>query len=166
MSIAMSVKVKPSRVLLMMVVGLCIAVIISGSLIAFEGGENLSFVSRFAIVVSAFFLAFVGFYHAVQPQKVLHIDISSSGQLRVREDNFVKIVCEEKDGLFLEKESGIVQFLNDSTIWSSLILLRLKSEQGNVLVIPIFPDCISKNEFRALLAACCFIAMNNASPNR
>ncbi len=51
-----------------------------------------------------------------------------------------------------------VHLLPDSTLWPHLLVLRLRSEDGGIRTVPILPDSTSRESFRALAAACRWLA--------
>ena len=56
---------------------------------------------------------------------------------------------------------GLAQLLAGSTVWPNLLLLRLRLENGRVRTIPVLPDSVSRETFRALQVACRWVASHN-----
>ncbi|WP_158590398.1 flagellar hook-length control protein [Noviherbaspirillum cavernae] len=165
MSIAVSVVVKPSRLLLILVGGVCASVIAAGSMISLGVIGNLSALPRGVIAVFSFFPALFGFYHTVQNRKAIHIDISGIGQVRLKELSASIGSCQEPNWPHVNS-SVPVRLLQDSTLWSQLLLLRLQTDNGTVVVVSILPDCVSRDEFRALSVACRWIAAHKSSADQ
>jgi toxin CptA len=161
MSIAVSVIVKPSRLLLLTVGGMCLAVIAAAMTAVALAGE-LPPLSRLLIAFFGFFLAFFGFYHTARNRKALHIDISGTGQLRVKEMASFAGSCQEQNWPHVNDDVEVVRLMGDSTIWPHLLLLRLQSEGGEIKVVRVLHDSISRDGFRALSVACRWIAAHNS----
>lgn len=161
MSIAVSVVVKPSRLLLMMVGTMCAGTAFMGAMLGLGQVGDLPNAARFSLAIFSVFLAFFGLYHTVRHQKTLHIDISSTGQLRLTRLNDAISSCRKKNWPHVKEKGEVVQLLSDSTIWPHLLLLRLQAENEKITVLPVLPDCVSRDSFRALSVACRWIAAHN-----
>lgn len=162
MSIAISVVVKPSRLLRILTFGMSSVLLAIGLLSGLGLIGNLTDAVRATVAISSFFPAFFGFYHIVRNRKVLHIDITSLGQIRLREID-VGISCQTQKRPHVNGLGRMVQLSQDSTIWPQLLLLRFQADTGETVVMPILPDCVSRDGFRALSVACRWIAAHNYS---
>lgn len=162
MSIAISVVVKPSRLLRILTFGISSILLVISLVSGLGLIGNLTGAVRATIVISSFFPAFFGFYHTVRNRKVLHIDITSLGQIRLREID-AKISCQTQKRPHVNSLGTVVRLSRDSTIWPQLLLLRFKADTGETVVAPILPDCVSRDGFRALSVACRWIAAHNYS---
>jgi hypothetical protein len=160
MSIAISVVVKPSRRLRFLTAGMSLLLLVIGTLIVSDVIGDLSFVVRIAAAIFSFFPALFGFYHIAQKGKVLHIDISSIGQIRLREIDDV-IPRESSKRPYENLVGEVFNLSRDSTIWPYLMVLCLQNGSEEKMV-PILPDCVSRDEFRALSVACRWIAAQNS----
>jgi hypothetical protein len=160
MSIAVSVMVKPSRLLLMTVGAMCLLVAAIGVIIASGHVGGLHAIARPSISICSFFLAVFGFYHTARNQLTLHIDISGTGQIRVARGGGSTSSCREQNWPHVTN-GEVVRMMKDSTIWPKLLLLRLQAEDGKITVVPVLPDCVSRDSFRALSVACRWIAAHN-----
>jgi toxin CptA len=165
MSIAVSATVRPSRLLLKMVIVLCAGVAAIGFLIAtgYLGGLSPS-VRAFA-AISCVFAAVFGFYHGAGGRKPIHIDISGTGQFRLAEALDAS-PCKQSNEPHLDRQVEVVRLLDHSTIWPYLLLLRLQHESGKITSLPILPDCVSRDSFRALSVACLWIASRGEMQKR
>lgn len=160
MSIAVSVAVRPSRMLRRATALMSALLLASGFLLVGSVVGDLPAWQRAVAAALSFFPAFFGFYHIARNQKVLHIDISSIGQIRLREDlktcGAVQEECPTAKG-------KLVRLSRQSTIWPGLLLLCLQDDVGES-VVTILPDSVSRDGFRALSVACRWIAAHN-DPN-
>lgn len=111
------------------------------------------------------FLALFGFYHGMRYRKPIQIDITADGQLRLAEV-FVAGSCTTTDRLHVRDSAEVVRLSEDSTIWPRLLLLRLRSDSGEIKTVPVLPDCVSQQSFRALSVAIRWIAAHNISARR
>ncbi|WP_442947187.1 protein YgfX [Noviherbaspirillum sp.] len=118
---------------------------------------------RYTLGVFIFFLAFFGFYHTVRNRKVLQLNISGTGQVRLSKVTGSTPSCHEQNWPHVKDQGPQVSLLQDSTLWSHLLLLRLKSDDGTTTVIPVLPDSVSRDGFRALSVACRWIAVQQNS---
>lgn len=163
MSIATSVTIRPSRLLLAMVGITCSMTMVIACMILFSYIGDLPPASRYAVGVFVFFLAFFGFYHTVRNRKVLQLNISGTGQVRLSKVTDSISSCREQNWPHVKDHGLKVRLQKDSTLWSHLLLLRLKSDDGTTTVIPVLPDSVSRDGFRALSVACRWIAAQQNS---
>lgn len=163
MSIAVSVTVKPSRLLRAMAACMSILIAVSAGTIATGDVGQLPFASRVSISLFSFFLALLGFYHTLRHQKALHIDISGIGRICIHKGDVLPSSCQERNWPHVTHEGQTVRLLKDSTLWTHLLLLRLQTKDGKIIVIPVLPDSVSRDGFRALSVACRWIDAHNGS---
>lgn len=159
-SIAVSAVLHPSRILLFLVLLYGVLLLASAILIGFGHVEPPLYVCLF--VVSLTFLALsVSLNWVVRQRKIIRLDISMNGQIRLVEHNGLigsASLCED------ETSSGcVVQLMSDSVLWPALLLLRLKTETDCIVALPILRDSTNAEAFRALSVACRWIAAQNKS---
>lgn len=157
MSIAVSAVVLPSRLLLAMIGAMCVTVAIIGVAVAVGHADELPLVARALIAASCVFAAGFGFYHGIGSRKPIHIDISGTGEIRLAEMSATNS-CKQINWPHLDRNGDMVRLLESSTVWSYLLLLRLQDDSGKITTLPILPDCVSQESFRALSVACLWIA--------
>jgi toxin CptA len=157
MSIAVSAVLLPSRVLRLMVGAVCAGVGMSGGVIACAFTAELPLLVRVLIAALSAFAAVFGFYHGSGRRKPIHIDISGVGQFRLTE-LALNDTCKQLDRPHLNEHVEVFRLLEHSTLWPHLLLLRLQGESGKITTLPILPDCVSQEGFRALSVACRWIA--------
>jgi toxin CptA len=157
-SIAVSAVVTPSRLLFTLTHCMSALVAAIGVAIGFGwNGADLPVLARFVLFLSCGSMAGFGFYHGSRRRKTIHIDISGAGQIRIREAGATK-PCAGADWPHVGESGDVVRLLPDSTLWSQLLLLRLQAESGKITVMQILPDSMPQETFRALAAACRWIA--------
>src|SRR5438132_10768077 len=125
MSIAVSAVVKPSRLLLAMVGGMCLALIIAAGMIGLAESGKLSPHQRFLFAGICILIAFFGFFQAIRKRKTCRIDISGTGQIRLTQDDEIAAFDRPEQCRDGEEGGKLVQLLENSTIWPCLLLLRL-----------------------------------------
>lgn len=137
-SLALSVRVLPSRRLR---AWLCLA----GATLLLAGAGVLHAPLRFAWpapvagVCAATAALLLG--AAARPRKARWIDISGPGRIR--------LTVQQKLA-----ENGLdVRLLPGSALWSHLLVLRLGDSAGRVRVLPVLPDSLPPDQFRALSVA-------------
>jgi toxin CptA len=150
MSIAVSAVVRPSRRLRAMVaayglVNLAAAFavgLLSSDRFVFAGLSGICFLTAGACLL----------HHCASPVKTHRIDISGVGRLllTVQQD-----IGEEAENQMPASERGgfPAELLAGSTRWPQLILLRLRTEEGAVTLLPVLRDSVAPGVFRALAVA-------------
>jgi toxin CptA len=161
MSIAVSAVVKPSRLLLAMVGSMCVGVIFVGLMIGAGQLGNLALLPRLSVAATCIFPAVFAFFYTVQMRKTHHIDISGSGLIRLVETSALATSPVQSVASHWRGADEVVSLMANSTLWPYLLLLRLQAEDQRVTVLPILPDSIDKEGFRALSVACHWIAAQN-----
>lgn len=162
MAIAVSVIVKPSKSLFAMVAAMSVVTMAIGAGIGFGYVGELSLILRLVVSVFIVFLAAFGFCHGIRHQKPIHIDISGAGQLRLTKSEKVG-ACVDQNWPHVEDSAEMVKLSPDTTIWPYMLLLRLQTDSGRKSTVRIFPDGVSRDNFRALSVACRWIAAHNNS---
>jgi toxin CptA len=154
MSIATSVVVRPSRLLLTVVGLLCLGVVLVGIVVGFGVVGELPVWQRTLTAASCIALAPVGFLRVASAQKFVRLDISGTGQIRLCGAASLPEALASTEGV-------LVGLLPDSTIWPRFLLLRLRAEDGKVYVVPIWPDSLPVESLRAIAVACRWVAAHN-----
>lgn len=160
MSIAVSAVISPSRILFTLVctmtlIALCVTIAIGLGHV----GE-LSKSVRWLLSSLLLFLAFFGFYHGIRCRKTIQLDISGTGQIRLLKVRG-QSSCTVGKRPHVKEIGELVRLMEDSTIWPRLLLLRFRSKGGSLTVVPILPDSVDKESFRALSVACRWISTRN-----
>lgn len=156
MSIATSVIVRASPSLRMLSAAMSLGAVLIGVLIASgQIGETTS-IARALLAAASIFLGFFGFYHGVRHRNHQHIDISGTGQIRLAETGDTG-PCAAANRPYLKKNGQVVHLLPSSTLWRRMLLLRLRTGSGRIITVPIMPDSVSRDSFRALSVACRWI---------
>lgn len=123
---------------------------------------DLSMPVRLAIASLVVFLAFFGFYHGARNRKTIQLYISGTGQIRL-----LKVTeespCLDANWPHVEKIGEVVRLMDDSTIWPYMLLLRLRSDDGATMRVPIFPDSVACDAFRALSVAIRWVSLQKDS---
>jgi hypothetical protein len=161
MSIAVSAVIRPSRLLLAAVGVMCICILSVAAAIGFGAVGELPFQSRIVIGGICTAIAFLGVFEAIQSRKTFRIDISGVGQIRLVEDNGAAGFSQAGHRPDQRGSGEVMQLMADSTIWPTLLLLRLKGQDRRIRHVLILPDCITVDSFRTLSVACRWIAAHN-----
>jgi toxin CptA len=156
MTIAVSVLVRPSRILLTLVTGMSASVSICGGLFFFAPHDVLSLLSLASLLTVCIVIGLTAFFLMCSGRKAFRIDISGTGQIRLNDTSRGDVLSDGGG-----TGSQIVQLLSNSTLWATLLILRLQSEAGRVTVVPVFPDSLGCDDFRAVCVACRWIAAQN-----
>lgn len=150
MSIALSTVVHPSRRLQVALYAFCGAIIAAAGLTALGVAGDFLFSARLIIVA----ISLTGVTLAVilfqRQQKTWRVHISPQGVIRLHQESGGVDQPAEPETVF--------RLMPSSTLWPSLLLLNLKSEGGQTLMLRILPDSVQPQEFRALSVALRWIA--------
>ena len=162
MTIAVSVVVHPSRVLLLAVHAMAAMAALAAILILF-GAYEFSQGLRLQISAIATICAGAAVFKFRRARKTFHIDISGIGQIRLTQYSVVS-AFPISTSLALDGLSGQVVHLSpDSILWPQFLLLRLKPKQGSTLSIPVLIDSVGGSGFAKLSVSCRYIAGRNAT---
>jgi toxin CptA len=147
MSIAVSAIVRPSPCLRLLLLAFSMLAIGFGSLLllrqhAYSWPLSGALISLLTGSILSFFL--------LKNRNSHRIDISGVGQIRLT-------VYQLMPG-GVRADGTLVTLLAGSTLWPGLLLLRLCTEDGAVVVLPILFDSVGAGLFRPLSVACRTIA--------
>jgi toxin CptA len=162
MSIAVSALIRPSRLLRAALALLAIAILFCAGWLFLFAFPTLPPFSRLSLSTPVLLAAIALLISAFRSRKSFHLDISGLGQIRLREHYtgaaaaaFRPSVEREEPGL---QDGRVVRLLGDSTLWPSLLALRLCDAGGRCSSLLILPDSVDENAFRALFVALRWIA--------
>jgi hypothetical protein len=160
MSIAVSAIVQPSRLLFGATLLMSLTTLVLGIAIGLRIIGQLPPTYSWLTGLTMIFAAVFGFYHGAHNRKILHIDISGEGRIRLSKVEPAR-GCKAINWPHVKVSGETVNILKDSTIWPYLLLLRLQAESGKITIVPIMPDSVSRDSFRALFVACRWAATHN-----
>lgn len=164
MSIATSALVQPSRILcLLKLIMACVLFVTAWQIIAIAAPKTLGIVQILACLLCAFAGCLLALSCRTEV-KTLRIDITATGQIRLTHTSRDAFIHGRDQQTQAVNESEVVQLLKDSTLWSSMLILRLRNQSGKVIVLPILRDSMTKNAFRSVCVACHWIAAQNTRP--
>lgn len=156
MSIATSATVRPSRLLRLALLAMSLLLVVVASKLLQMPVSGLRLVIHQLLSVVCVLAVLALFLYARWQQKVFVIDISGTGSIGLHHTGRVAA-----DPHFFvsddQHSSEVFQLLKDSTLWSSMLLLRLRSANGQVFTVPVLPDSVSAASFRSLSIACRWI---------
>jgi toxin CptA len=153
MSIAVSVVVKPSRLLFALVAAIAAGAALIGVAIGLGAVGSMPFWLRAVTQCLCLLLAFAGLMHAALHRKTYQLDISGVGQIRLRQDTPRHNATQE--------HAKLVTLQADSTLWPQFLFLRLRTENAAIDTVVVLPDSLPPESFRALAVACRWIAAHN-----
>lgn len=149
MSIAVSAVVRTSICLRLLQAGFAVSAIAAGLILGSARVEQFLLPLPGAcasMLTGVFFL--LSLFKNRNPRR---IDISGVGQIRV---TVYQDICTGAG-------SVVVNLMTGSTLWPSLLLLRLRAHDGRIVVLPVWPDSVARAAFRPLAVACRAIATRN-----
>lgn len=159
MSISVSAIVKPSWILAALMLAMAALASTVGVLLGFGVIGELASPLRLILALSIPIVSFFGFYHGMQCRKPIQLNISGIGQIRIAEWS-EEASCRESKRTHVGLNGDEVRLLPESTFWPLMLLLRLEDVKGRVVTVPVLPDSVSRDSFRALSVACRWIAAN------
>ena len=160
MSIAVSALVKPSRTLMIMVLAMATGCLAIGTAIGTGAIGSMTIVPRLLLALLCA-LATLGSVTTVMLRRGLQrIDISGTGQIRLgyHAPPGANQAGEQYGAAVPHR---IFQLLPTSTLWSVLMILNLRADDGFSQTLLVLPDTMPQTSFRALSVACRWIAAHN-----
>jgi len=164
MSIAVSAQVGHSRWLFGLVAGMCACTLVAAGLIAFGAVGDLILIEKVAVAAISTLVALYVFFRTVKSGKMREIHVSGTGRIRLALHDGIPAPANTEGST--NKHGEPVTLLPVSTLWSWLLILHLRHENGRKSVLTILPDAVSEESFRALLVACRWISMHGAEEIR
>lgn len=145
MSIAVSTVVQPSRLLSLMTMVMCIAVLCVGTVVGLGLVGDLSPGCRI-VVAGICLLAAVHAFRCERKRKrnsyVIHV--SGTGQIRLSAG---------------DAQAEPVRLLPTSVLWPVLLILHLQNAKQHTERVIVLPDSAPSDGFRRLLVACRWMTM-------
>lgn len=151
MSIALSVCIKPSRILRHMVFAVCIL----GNAALVYIVQNARSLDQYSLVLllACCLFSVIGLIKFFRKRFSVGLDISETGNVVLR-----------MPGLRTGASCAIpVRLHQKSTFWPMLILLHLQSDEGGRMVFPVLPDCVDPDVFRRLFVSLRWISAHASS---
>ena len=164
MSIATSVEVRPSRILRVLTFAMACVLWLTASQLAMMVDVHAQ---DFAHVLASVVCAFAGCLLVLSCRtqvKTLRIDITATGQIRLTHTSHNAFSRDRSQNVVSSEEGEVVQLLRDSTLWSCMLILRLRTGSGKVIVLPLLHDSMTPSAFRSVCVACRWIAAQNTRP--
>ncbi len=164
MSIATSAEVRPSRILCVSTLAMaCVLWLTASQLVILAGTQT----PDVAFVLASAVCAFAGCLLVLSCRtrlKTLRIDITATGQIRLTHTSPGAFIHSSSHNAESSEEGEVVQLLRDSTLWSCMLILRLRTESGKIIVLPLLRDSMTPAAFRSVCVACQWIAAQNTRP--
>jgi hypothetical protein len=136
---------------------MCGCVLLAGVSVVSGAAGELPGLEKTLVAGICCLVAVYVFFRTVLSVKVCEIHVSGTGQIRLQ-------AVSRSDGPFREdaeysvnQHGEPVRLLPVSTLWSWLLVLHLRHENGRTSILTILPDAVGKESFRALLVACRWI---------
>ena len=164
MSIATSAEVRPSRILFVLTLAMACVLWLAASQFAMMVRVQAQ---DFAYVLASVVCVFAGCLLVLSCRtqaKTLRIDITATGQIRLTHTSRNVFSRDSSHKVVSSEEGEVVQLLRDSTLWSCMLILRLRTGSGKVIVLPILRDSMTSAAFRSVCVACRWIAAQNTRP--
>ena len=164
MSIATSAEVRPSRILCVFTLAMaCVLWVTAAELAIFAAEQRPDIANRLASGVCAFAGCLLVLSCRTR-LKTLRIDITATGQIRLTHTSHNAFNRDSSHKVVMSEEGEVVQLLRDSTLWSCMLILRLRTGSGKVIVLPLLHDSMTPSAFRSVCVACRWIAAQNTRP--
>ena len=156
MSIALSAQIVPSRLLQLAYCLMAAVLFITSIVLLRTAGVNHFLFSVNALLGAVCAIAsFALVAAAFRRQTALRIDVTGLGQIHLVE---TCINAGAGSPTRSNAPGEVVRLCPGSTLWSSLMVLRLQSVSGRITTLVLLPDSLSDDEFRSLSVACRWIA--------
>ncbi|HEX2605224.1 MAG TPA: protein YgfX [Oxalicibacterium sp.] len=157
MSIAVSAVVTRSSRLSLAISAMCGCVLLAGfSVVSGAAGELPGLEKTLVGGICCLVAAYV-FFRTVLSGKVCEIHVSGTGQIRLQAVSTNDGPGRQDAEYSVNQHGEPVRLLPVSTLWSWLLVLHLRHENGRTSILAILPDAVGEESFRALLVACRWI---------
>ena len=164
MSIATSAEVRPSRSLHVLTLAMaCVLWLTAWQLVILTGSHTPDIAYKLASIVCAVAGCLLVLSCRTR-RKTLRIDITATGQIRLTHTSRSAFIRSRSQYAVSSAEGEVVQLLRDSTLWSCMLILRLRTESGKIIVLPLLRDSMTPAAFRSVCVACQWIAAQNTRP--
>ena len=160
MSIALSAVVRRSRMLMSALLAMSIFCLCVGAAIGLGMIGALSPLERSLLSACCLLAAGAALREILRPHADRRIDISGSGQIHLMELP-ARTACSNGSATAPVAGQTTYRLLATSTLWSFLLILDLRSNDGARLALIVLPDTMTQASFRALCVACQWIAAHN-----
>ena len=161
MSIALSAHLRPSRLLTALHFAMA-AVLLSTAiwLLQSAGYLGFPFSLHHALVIVCAIASIALIVQPLRRKTALRIDVTGLGQIRLVE---TLPDAAARSLPWSDAVGEVVQLRQGSTLWPSLMVLRLQAVSGRVTTLILLSDSLSDDAFRALSVACRWIASRQAN---
>ncbi|MBC7501263.1 MAG: hypothetical protein H7315_12305 [Herminiimonas sp.] len=156
MSIAVSAIIKPSKTLFVIVSFMSLGMIVLGALVVLIQMALYANWLRLSVMMIFTLLAGILYHQAIIQPRVIRIDISGIGQIRLFNES-------HRDSDLHPRSGHLMRLIPGSTLWTGLLLLRMQDDIGQTKVLIVLPDSLADDGFRSLSVACRWIAGHNNS---
>ena len=149
MSIAISAEIKPSRIISFFYLGFALFFLLTGILVGLGRMDHFASITRQLLALLLVFASFLLIFSYFRSRKTLRIDISGNGQIRLKEyRRSVSKPSSQDANSYAFMESW--ELAEDSTVWPTLLILRLNAGNGKKAKVLICPDSMRKEQFKSL----------------
>ncbi len=156
MSIAASAQLRPSRRLLCLSLLMAAALLAASTLLILRGhADRLAMLM--AVICAIAGIALILF--PISTTKAYRIDVTGIGEILLTHTPDEAVADRTNESVVTAE---VVQLLGDSTLWSSLMVLRLQSASGKTYRLLLMPDSMDREAYRALSIACRWIASRSS----
>jgi hypothetical protein len=161
MSIAVSIVIKPSRLVFAATSAICLGCALIGAAVGLGRIGEQPFAMRIAIAAACIAASLGAFCYAAWSRKAHHVDISGIGQIRLMETTAVAGLVSGDNSIGGRRTGEVVTLMDDSTLWPGLMVLRLQTADRRIRTVIVLPDSVDRHGFRALSVACRWIAAHS-----
>lgn len=144
-----------------MLVGLmCVAVLSVGGVIGLTPAGPVNSLTRVMIGLGCAGISIVTWFWYWRRRLVFRLHVSGSGQIRFAAQRLSdwKAQSQTDTATLPSVAETEVELMPASTIWPWLLLLLLKSNNGEMTTVVILPDSLPADGFRQLAVGCRWIA--------
>ncbi len=160
MSIAVSAVVQPSRIVFFLTLGMSVGSVLIGLFLGLNAFGPTLLWARMTLAALCGLSGLTAACRILQDRCAQRIEISGSGQIRVYAASVPPSNRHEPTERIGSADCP-QDLLPSSTLWSHLMILNLRADNGVTTTLLILPDTMSQTSFRALSVACHWIAAHN-----
>ncbi len=133
------------------------AALLAASTLLILRGNADRFAMLMAVICAIAGIALILF--PISTTKAHRIDVTGIGEILLTHTPDEAVADRTNESVITAE---VVQLLGDSTLWSSLMVLRLQSASGRRHSLVLLPDSMDREAYRALSIACRWITSRSS----
>lgn len=157
MSIAIQKLLQPPLPIIAAVRIICSGFLFLAVAVGFEFGVEMVPQQKIFTIAVCLIASFCGIYYSCRLVKSFYISISSHGSIALT----IGVSASGDEAINAGSGPQAAELMAGTTVWPSLIILRLQLADGRIVCIPVIKGFTDEQSFRILAVACKWILRQN-----